>query len=255
MSCKKLDAQHYGSVAKLLAEFYPTESEVASVLVRSGIRLPSIDFHGTADLIWDSVLAYAENNDVLLDLLEVAFRNYANVEGVTQITADIRTGTAFLPTKYGFTFPSDATDEERPTVLIVSEASDNTHLEGLLAQLMVSASFGEYRIKHCIAPSSEDIETSKEIDQSIMVLAVLSPNFFLNNICLLTIFQSVEKQKRVVPILLRECAYARMSQLKKIQPLPRDGSFILTNLLQKNHKEYQVAKEISELVDKLKQRR
>jgi len=252
---RKLDAQHYNIIAKLLADFYPTESQVTSVLVSSGVRLPSIDFHGSADLIWDSVLAYAEHNNVLPGLLAIAFQDYARVERVNQVMEDINSGKAFLPAVPDFIFPNIATDTEIPTVLIISEVSDNSNLAGLLAHLRVSVSFGEYRLKHCIAPSLGDIEMSKEIDQCMMALAVLSPNFFLNNECLSAIFECVEKQKRIVPILLRECVYARMSQLKRIQPLPRDGSFILSDLSQKNHKEYLVAKEISELVDRLKQKR
>lgn len=244
----------YNRLIKLLSEIHPTKEHIIQVLLNSCINAGSVNMQGSAEWIWDSVLAYAEVHDQTDLLLKESFEGIQREE-VDRILHEIASGEAYLELGSYEKFQRKNDTASKPNIFIIRAAQDQDDLQGLMLQLNIGKLAGLYHIEYLSDPG--DMITDSllgKIAKAAVVLAIISPGFFADDHCLMLTFGAFDMQKRVVPVLLSPCPYARIDILKNIQPLPLDQSFILSPVSEKDNKEYETTEEIIKLIQKLQPR-
>lgn len=246
----ELKGAYFNQLKYKLAELYPTREDIRAVLIITGQRQEVVDLNGSAENIWDSALARAEQNNTITDILEYVIDAFKDPE-LKDVNAKIRNGQAILEEFPIDHFLRNPEINERVKIAMIQTETDPISGKGLEQQLKVLQLGGLIELWSRPAPGElvgENLPIG--LREAYVVLLMLTPSFFTDDRCLSWTFSASRMGKHLVPILVSECAWARIRFLKDIQPLPKDYSFI-SSAAHKSQVEFEVSEEIAKLCEHL----
>ena len=116
----------------------------------------------------------------------------------------------------------------RPARIFVSYAHrDHRLLDELEVQLKLLARLGyilPWSDRRIDAGSSVSESVLSELARADLVLSLLSPDYLASRYCFdIELKRAVELRLRIVPVILRECGWKHLQELRELKALPADG--------------------------------
>jgi Effector-associated domain 1 len=228
-----LGQELYDTLREKLGRSFLKADEAIHVCKTAGLDLAHIKFEtDTADERWDAILSFAEDKQQLEPLLAAALQLSMNNPTIAEALTKVRDGSGLEP------LPEPVNDkaliletENLLQVLMVYDNADEPLKERLYNHLYIGELSGEAAIFDFLTgtEAGKDITAERErlLEESNVVLLLISPDFFKPGTPYLTFARkSFASQKRVIPVLLRDCLWGRINILQNIMPLPTSRKFV-----------------------------
>jgi len=227
----------FEEIRDLLAKAFLDKTDAVLIARNSGLNLPKIGFSDKAINTWDEVLSQAEIETKLVNLLSSASRHGGGISEIDKFRSEVETGILFD----GNVLQDQLLEslhvvDAVPVMLLMYDNSDSAECNQLKDQLY----FFEMNEELVIKTFEKDIvdgdvkkQQQEMVLQADIIVPVISPKFFNPANGFLHYLRSItesainsEKNKKMVPVLLVNCLYARVKVLKDYLTLPPFGKFV-----------------------------